>query len=373
MYKGRTLPELAKELNRQKQTKKDFKAPTNLLEMSVQKPFLEKTQTIKPATLTIPKMNLRVGDKFNGEVSELCHDQLGKWTGIPSIYYDRLRKGTQSDMAMLAANVNHWLRNKEKETRLIRTLDDRARAFLSNRYRMIDNYDVANAVLPILMDESKKLGSIEVASCDVTDLKLYIKVTSKRLTYEVKKGDVVQIGIVISNSEVGKGSIRIEPFLLRLICDNGAAIEDQGIRKFHLGRQSEELESAERVFRDETRKQDDVAFMMKLADVVRASFDDENFEKLKGMTIDATTRKIKCPIQDIVEEVADRWSLSENHKASFLNNLIEGGDISQWGLANALTAVANKAENYEAATDLERIGGALMTLDESSWQQIAAA
>jgi hypothetical protein len=372
MYKGKSITELATELQRQAQTKKDFKAPTNLLEMSVSKPFIDQPHTVKPATLTIPKIQLRVGDKFTGEVTELCHDQLGKWTGIPSAYYDRLRRGSQTDQAMLAANVNHWLR-QQKETRLVRTLDGNARAFLSNRYRMIDNFDVANAVLPILMNESRKLGSIEVASCDVTPMKLYIKVTSKRLTYEVKKGDAVQAGITISNSEVGKGSVSIQPFLLRLICKNGAAIEDQGIRKFHLGRQSEELESAERVFRDETRKQDDKAFVMKLGDIVRAAFDDENFEKLKGMTIDTTTRKIKCPIQDIVEEVADRWSLSENHKKSFLNNLIEGGSLDQWSLANAITAVANTAENYEAATELERIGGAIMTLDDESWHQIAAA
>jgi hypothetical protein len=373
MFKGRSITELAQELDRQEKTKKDFKSPTTLLEMSATRMKVTDTSHQKPVLVADrPALQLRIGDKFTGEVTELCHDQLGKWAGIPSQYYDRMRKGSPSDQAMLAANVNHWLRN-QKETRLVRTLDGNARAFLSNRYRTIDNYDVANAALPILMNESKKLGSIEVASCDVTATKLYIKVTSKRLTYEVKKGDVVQAGIVISNSEVGKGSVRIEPFLLRLICDNGAAIEDQGIRKFHLGRQAEEMEAAERVFRDETRKLDDQAFMSKLADVVRASFDDENFERLKGMTIDATTRKIKCPIADIVEEVADRWSLSESHKASFLNNLIEGGDVSQWGLANALTAVANKAENYEAATELERIGGALMTLDENSWHQIADA
>lgn len=368
MYSGRTLTDLAQELERQAKSKQDFKAPTTLLEMSVRQPVIEQ-HSARPTVVALPELQFRVADKFQGVPTELMHDQLGKWAGIPSKYYDRMR--TEAP-ALLAANMNHWMRHT-KETRLVRTLDGKARAFLSNRYRTIDNYDVANAALPVLLNESKKLGSVEIISSDVTEKRLYIKVASKRLTYEVKKGDAVQAGIVISNSEVGKGSVRVEPFLYRLICLNGAVIEDSAVRKFHLGRESAELEAAEQVYRDETRRLDDAAFMSKLQDVVRAAFNDDNFEKLKGITVDATTRKISAPIQDVVEEVADRYQINEKYKNSFLNNLIEGADTSQWGLANALTAVANKADSYEDATELEKIGGALMTLDGSQWQELAAA
>lgn len=307
-----------------------------------------------------------------GMPTELMHDQMGKYVQIPAPYYDRMRNGDNSDRAMLAANVNHWL-HRTKETRLVRTLDGKARAFLSNRYRTIDNYDVANVALPIFLSESKKLGSIEVASSDVTENRLYIKVVSKRLTYEVKKGDVVQMGVSLSNSEVGKGSVRVEPFLLRLACLNGAVIEDAAIRKFHLGRQSAELEAAEQVFRDETRQADDKAFVMKLGDVIRAAFEESNFERLKGITIDATTRKITAPIQDVVEEVANRFNMTGTHKDSFLKNLIEGGDITQWGLANAITAIANTEKSYEKATELESLGGLIMTLPANKWEELAAA
>lgn len=364
MFTGKSLTELATELERQAKTKKDFMAPTTHLEMSV--------STMKQ-DLPTGTLQFRVGDKFTGTPTELMHDQLGKWSGIPGGYYDRLKTGSSNDKAMLAANVNHWLRNEKKETRLVRTLDGRARAFLSSRYRTIDNFDVANAALPVLINESKKLGSVEVMSADVTEKRLYIKVASQRLTYEVKKGDTVQAGIVISNSEVGKGSVKIEPFLFRLVCLNGAVIDDMATRKFHLGRQSAELEAAEQVYRDETRQQDDKVFMMKLSDVVRAAFNDENFARLKGMTIDSTTRKITSPITDVVEEVASRYGLNDKHKNSFLQNLIDGGDTTQWGLANAITAVANTAEDYETATELERIGGSIMGLDATRWHELEAA
>lgn len=367
MFSRKSLTDLAVELERQAKAKLDYKAPTSLMEFDLASP------PAKPDLLTVElPLRFRVADKGSFAPTELMHDQLGRWAGIPSIYYDRLKVGTNGDRTLLASNVNHWLK-QQKETRLIRTLDGKARAFLSNRYRTIDNFDVANAALPILVQESKKLGNIDIASCDVTETRLYVKVTSKRLTYEVKKGDVVQAGIVISNSEVGKGSVRIEPFLLRLVCENGAIIEDNAIRKFHLGRQSAELEAAEQVFQDATRKADDHAFVLKLQDVVRAAFDQGNFDKLRGITVDATTRKIKAPIQDVVEEVVSRFNLSERYADSFLKNLIEGGDTSQWGLANAVTAAANTAESYEKATELERIGGSIMTLDGHAWRDLADA
>ena len=51
----------------------------------------------------------------------------------------------------LATNVNEWFHNKP-ERRMIRTLDGQARAFLSDRYRRLDNYDLASTVLPILIE-----------------------------------------------------------------------------------------------------------------------------------------------------------------------------------------------------------------------------
>lgn len=371
MYKGRTLTDLATELKRQAQAKRDFRAPSQLIEMSARQP--KTLDRIEDSQAPV-SLQLRIADRvnpklFEGTMTELFHDQLGKFTGIPGAYYDKMR---QEQPALLAANVNCWLRH-DREVRLVRTLDGHARAFLSNKYRTIDNWDMAEAALPILIGESKKLGGLDVVSCDVTERRLYLKAISKRLTFEVKKGDAVQAGVNISNSEVGKGSVRVEPFLYRLICENGAVIEDSAVRRFHVGRAGAELETAEEVFTDATREADDKAFFMKLQDVIRAAFDDANFDKLKTITIDATTRKIKTPAADVVEEVANRFSLTEKHKGSFLNNLIEGGDLTQWGLANALTQVANTAEDYETATELERAGGALMVMSAGEWKELAAA
>ena len=53
-----------------------------------------------------------------------------------------------------------------------------------------------------------------------------MKVVNKKLKAEVAVGDAVQAGFVISNSEVGLGSVKIEPLIYRLVCKNGLVLKD---------------------------------------------------------------------------------------------------------------------------------------------------
>ena len=71
-----------------------------------------------------------------------------------------------------------------------------ARALLSERYRRIDNMEIATSVLPLFAGNDQ----YEVMSCEVTENRLYLKVVNHRLEMEVRKGDIVQAGVMISNS-----------------------------------------------------------------------------------------------------------------------------------------------------------------------------
>ena len=67
-------------------------------------------------------------------------------------------------------------------------------------------------------------------SCQLTDSRMYIKVVNTRLEAEVVPGDIVQSGIIISNSEVGLGSVSIQPLVYRLVCSNGMVVNDAQTR-----------------------------------------------------------------------------------------------------------------------------------------------
>ena len=135
MKHGRTLQELAMELDRQARTKKDYLIDTSLLSMRLED---------DAPVLHFPANELSHSGILH--INDIAHRQIGQSLGIPAKYYDKMRT---ENPELLVANVNSWF-DTTPQTRMVRTLDDTARAFLSNRYRCIDNYEVAETVLPII-------------------------------------------------------------------------------------------------------------------------------------------------------------------------------------------------------------------------------
>jgi len=99
------------------------------------------------------------------------------------------------EFKLLADNINTWLRDGK---RLIRILDGKVRAILSDRYRIIDNYDLVFLAL----DEFRRKETIEIYRIDLTETMLYIKVIDRTLTDTIKEQDIVNGGLVLRNSEV---------------------------------------------------------------------------------------------------------------------------------------------------------------------------
>ena len=179
--------------------------------------------------------------------------------------------------------------------------------------------------------------------------------------FYLTQADVVQAGFVISNSEVGLGSLKVEPLIFRLICKNGMICKDYTQKRYHVGRQAEGNEAeAYELYSDETLKQDDKAFFMKVADTVRYAVDETKFM----MTVDRMKESMGIPLEhDPVKEVellADKFLLTQNERGDVLRQLFMSGDNSRYGLLNAVTAASRIASDYERATDLERIGGEIL-------------
>ena len=68
---------------------------------------------------------------------------------------------------------------------------------------------------------------------------MYLKVVHAGIAFEVAPGDVVQAGVVVSNSEVGCGMLSVQPLAFRLVCSNGLIASDRMLRKTHVGRSLE--------------------------------------------------------------------------------------------------------------------------------------
>lgn len=350
MKQGKTLNELAAELDRQRNAKKDYLVQTDAIEM------VERDNG---------GVSVTVDGLGNFGINDVAHSQLGTYLGIPAAYYERMRSFSPS---LLAHNVNHWLANAaEPERRMLRTMDGSVRAFLSDKYRRIDNYEVADTVLPLLLN----VPDLEVKSCEITEKRMYIKAVTPRIQGEVSVGDVVQSGIVISNSEVGLGSVAVSPLIFRLVCTNGM-IAQESLRKIHSGRGL----SADgyNIYRDETIEADDKAFLMKVEDTVNAALDGRTFERILGEMRQSKERKIGgAEVPKVVELTSKRLGITQSESSGILGHLIEGGDLSQYGLANAVTRYSQDVQNYDRATELEAVGYRIITMAPALWNSINAA
>jgi hypothetical protein len=343
------LVEFAKELTRQDQVKRDFLMDTRLMTLDADRENI---------TLSLK------GDKATNvfQVNGLMHDQIGQALNIPAKYYDLMK---EQQPELLAENVNTWFHNKPSE-RMVRTLDGSARAFLSNRYRRLDNYQIASAVLPVI----QQMPDAKIESMDITDTKMYLKMVNPRLETEISKGDIVQSGFMISNSEVGLGSVAVMPLILRLVCTNGMVVNDAGQRKYHIGRANQSDSNSE-LFRDETLEADDRAFMMKVQDTVRAAVDEAQFAKVVKIMRESKDAKITTSdIPHMIELTGKTFNLSKEEGGGILDNLIRGGDFSLYGLANAVTRHSQDVKSYDRATELESIGFDVISMDRGTWNTL---
>ena len=188
MKTGLTIQQMAQELLRQSKAKQDYLVNTGSLSLSVSSDAPQLRVTEDGLDKIAPL-----------DIRQTAHRQLGTYLGIPQKYYELMRTDAPE---LLAYNANYWFSQKN-ELRTLRTMDGCARAFLSNRYRRIDNLDIASVTLPVIGE----LPEARFVSTQITDDFMYIKVVNPRLQADVVPGDVVQAGVIISNSETGLGSV----------------------------------------------------------------------------------------------------------------------------------------------------------------------
>ena len=303
MKYGRSLQELAIELDRQAKVKKDYVATAGAMQM----------------TAVNENFDLVIGNT-PFQLNENAHRQLGLQLKIPAPYYERMRA---ENPGLLMANVNGWFQQSPDTRRMVRTLDGTARAILSD------------------------------------------KVVNERIQTEVVPGDIVQAGILISNSEVGMGSVSVKPLIYRLVCTNGM-VAHVGVGKRHVGRINESVDGDFGIFRDETIEADDRAFLMKIEDTVRAAVDEARFNALVQKLRDAKEAPIlPAAAPKVVELAAKEFNIRQNESEGILGHLIAGGDLSLYGLANADTRHAQDVQSYDRSTELEATGYKIITMQPS--------
>jgi hypothetical protein len=361
MKDGKSIVQLAKQIKAEREAKHDFIAPTTQLR------FVEQGER--------GGVHFKIGnERYRTEPTRHCLSQICARSGIPKPYADKMIEAKGQEL--LAENINWWWKN-QPEKRMIRTLmngSNIARAFVSDVYRPLDNYDLAEIVLPKLTEVGCR-----VISSEITETRLYIQAATPRMELDLnalraknvklKDVDPVQAGIVITNSEVGLGALAMDRMLFFLTCLNGA-IAARVMRRHHVGRRHTdplfELDNAAEYYTDKTKELDDIVFWNKVKDVVDAMFDMSNFQTLCQKFADSASVPIKAT--EAIEEITTRYKLHETEKNSVLDHLIKGGELNVYGLSAAVTRTSTDVESYDRAVELERIGGEIVELPRATWE-----
>jgi hypothetical protein len=372
MYQGTSLQAIAEEVKRQAAAKVDYVAPASRCEFAL----VQSTTLYPDGDPTKQVVGFAIDDKLH-RVRQTAHSQLASFMGIPKKYYDRMAIDAPH---LLRDAANHWLRDKEHapKSRLVRTLDGDVRAFLSDRYRPLDNVDFLQAMLPAVME-----CGCEVRSCQLTEDRLFLKVVDPTREETIMPAgavwgvghdsvDVVQPGLVLSNSEVGNGSLSLQPAVHTVKCTNLATFRENAATKTHLGRAlGNGDDNVRKYLTDETRRREDFATWSKLKDLAKASLDGAIFDDLVAKLPRAKECRIEEDVQGAVERVANHFDIGAREQTLVLDELIAGADRTQYGVHAAITRASQKLDAYEQATTLEEVGGRVIDLTPDQFVRIS--
>lgn len=330
--------------------------------------------------------------------TRIADEGIAEKLGIPVRYLRRLRE-ERTDI--WDANVNGWLHGSafvdfgvapvraeyDPRSFLIRCFrgDESgtgiARAFLSDRYRPIDNLDVLMAALSGIQAAGVQ---VHIDGCDLSESRMYVRVVAPEVTTMAEtllhnyrnpfegierwrevadreglgyggEEPIVFAGLVISNSEVGNGAFSIVPRAVVRVCKNGLTINADMMREVHLGGR---LEEGTIDWSDATQQKAVDLIRSKTADAVRtflsADYLTRTIERLEERAEEKVSAKQ-------VTTISKSLKFTDSEIEGILDKFVKGGQTNRAGLANAITAEAQDVADADQAAVFEERAVAVLS------------
>lgn len=257
--------------------------------------------------------------------SDLATGQLCERLGIPVTYYRRL----PGPMKAVVANFD--LDRFADRHFLLRGKSSWVRAVLSGEYVAYDNHDVAETV-----EELLRSPELSVKSFVLEESHCFLKVISDDL---VDPASGLKAGIMVGNSEVGMGSISIEPFVFRKACTNDLVVsEEKTFRHAHIHLTAHELSC-------------------RMAAAIGTAF------ALASEAIDAFLKTRRDPVPDpvaVIRRLAEERTLTQRFTDEVVSQYAAEPERTRWGVINAFTGAAQTLAPLQRI-EVERFAGGLLT------------
>lgn len=257
-------------------------------------------------------------------LSELATTQLCQKLEIPVKYYRRL----PDEMKATVANFDIGRLNGHSY--LLRGKGEWVRAFLSDEYVAYNNSEIAETVQGLLTK-----ADVSMKSFVLEETNMFLKIISEEI-WDVESG--LKAGIMIGNSEVGMGSVSVEPFVFRKPCTNDLIVsQEKSFRHAHIHLTSYEL----------TRR---------MAEAVSDGF------RVASSALDAFIKTREQAIEDPVEvirKIAESRKFSNKLTDEVVSSYLVDPEASRFGVINAFTHAVQKLGPLKRI-EMERFAGTLL-------------
>lgn len=366
MQRSMTLTELLENVRQQDQVKEDKLVNTEHSFRLVMTP-----QESEPVACEI---DYETGSRLH-PLMEHAHRQISAWLNVPWKYYFRLI----NDHPDLVVHQVNELFKREPGTRMVRLLNGRVRAFLSDRYKRIDHTQVLGAALPPIVKED---FATELLASHVDEHRLWIKClfTDDQLAHEIQSAGKVRTirpGFRLMNSETGMGAFKLQAFFYDSYCTNGCVFgveEAFSMRRTHIGGRLIEGEAHE-IQSHRSIELEQELMAENIRDALTHLSDSDKVRAMVDRLRDASqSHRVKQPVA-AVDLVARDLSLPREERDGVLESFIRDGDYSKFGLAAAVTEQANDPEkiDFARACELEDLGAKILQLSDRDWSRFVNA
>jgi len=257
-------------------------------------------------------------------LSDLATTQICQKLEIPVPYYRRL-----SD-EMKACVANYDLGRLKDKSYLLRGKGDWIRSFLSEEYVAYDNSRIAESVRDLLNG-----GAVSIKTFVLEESHMFLKIISDEIVDQVSD---LKAGIMVGNSEVGLGSVSVEPFVFRKPCANDLIVaREKSFRHAHIHLTAHELSR-------------------RMAEAISESF------RVASDILDAFLRTHEDPIPDPLETIrklAEERKLSQKFTDEVVSGYLVEPEATRFGVINAFTRAAQGLAPLQRI-EMERFAGTLL-------------
>lgn len=311
--------------------------------------------------------------------------QISTKYSIPAKYRDLMLK---DNPRLLDQNLNSWLQldaDVSDGLFTIRAFADNtgkghARCALGDSYGFIDNLESIVTVMQVIEDYNKDIRekgdfgkTLKVVQCRISPIKMYVLVTTSESGIEINNLDKLYrnpetgdrsnkavIGFELSNSEVGKASFLLKPFMGFDSCANGQQWKRFCFRKIHKG--SKLQEGVIKWNQDVLEKHAALEFA-KIKQKVQEFCSDEFI----GKRIEEIEEAMNTAISDPVNVFHNMrvFGFSEAQCDDMLNLFAaSGGEKNVFTVSQSVNYLAHSQENPDNISDLQTLAGDIL-LDPS--------